>query len=112
MKNNEEKAWRTTKQETESVMEERKRHLDWKKTCKIFKKQVCNIKDKQGEKVIRPIKTNERWTEYFNELLNVEEQNDEEEEEIAEQDEADQITKEKLEEVLKNMKNFKFPGSD
>lgn len=83
------------------------------KTYKKSKKKLYSIKDKEGEVLTAQEEVNERWTEYFEELLNVEEDLGEEEQYEGEREgEEDPITEEEYEEALSKMKNGKAPGED
>lgn len=73
------------------------------------------IKDKEGNIVTESEGIAERWSEYFEELLNVEGEEEHEEQEQEEQQqevEMDEINIEEMKKELQFMKNGKAPGED
>src|ERR1700755_948632 len=103
--------------EAEEMMEDlrtgKKKIFRLAKTYRGSKKKGGNIKDKQGEILVRPTDVNGRWTEHFRELLkvnDVEEEVGEEMEGGQEVEEEDEITGEELEVALGATKNGKAPG--
>lgn len=76
------------------------------------KTRLANIKDENGNILTEPRDINERWTRYFEDLLNVD---PEREEEMGEGDiggDEQDFTMMELEAALKKMKNGKSPGED
>ena len=108
----EDTAKRIAEEMAEDSGAQRKKIFRLAKTYRRSQKKVCNIKDKKREILIRPEDINKRWTEYFDELLNGEEQREDAQEEIDEQEAAEEITMEEFEEALKKRKNNKSPGED
>src|SRR6201990_159334 len=105
--------------EAEEMMEDlrtgKKKIFRLAKAYRGSKRKRGNIKDKQGEILVRPTDINGRWTEHFRELLNVndvEEEVGEEMEGGQEDEEEDDIIGEELEVALGAMKNGKAPGED
>ena len=79
--------------------------------------QTHNVKDKKGELLTDEGKIEDRWREYFSDLLNVMEEREEQirDEEVNinnGQAESDRITEEEIRKELKHMKNGKSPGED
>ncbi len=69
-----------------------------------------NIKDEDGNVIVEGHKINERWQDYFKDLLNAGVKDVDEEE--VEQGQEDLITMEEMEKALKKMKRDKSPGCD
>ncbi len=59
------------------------------KSCKRGRTKQYNIKDEEGNVITEPEKIDKRWMEYFGELLNVEEGDEEEDLEEEERDGAE-----------------------
>src|SRR5678815_632468 len=108
-------AERVKRRAKEEVAEKLAKKLmdDMKEGKKIFrlarpyrgaKRRVCNIKDRNGETLVSPEEENKRWIEYFDELLNVEVQPEEEGER-----EEEERNEEEVEEELGKMKSGKTP---
>src|SRR5678815_5497653 len=81
------------------------------------KNKIKNIKDRNGEILVKPEERNERWTEHYEDLLNVEYGEQEEavadrEEAEEEREEEEEITMEEYEQAIKKMKRGKVPGED
>jgi hypothetical protein len=80
------------------------------------KRKLNNIKDVNGEVRVTAEEINERWTEYFEALLNVEGENRELEAEDGQGgqggEEENEFTEQEFEEALARMKNGKAPGED
>ena len=88
-----------------------------KKYRKGGKEEVRTIKDKDGELLIDQDDIDDRWRQYFEELLNVAEVNQDENEDDdepieSEVSEEDRITEKEVLDELKKMKNGKSPGLD
>ena len=87
-----------------------------KKYRKGGKEETRTIKDDKGELLIDKEDIDERWRQYFEDLLNVagqdEELDDEDDEDEEETAEVDHITEEEVMKELKKMKNGKSPGLD
>ena len=77
------------------------------------KAKQYNIKGKEGNALTEQKDIDNRWTEYFDVLLNAgdEQQCQESEDELGEE-ENDEITKEEFEWALKGCKHSKTPGVD
>ena len=108
-----EKSWRDLSEELK-VDFTRNKKLIYKLT-KSFRKpdnRTRNIVDENGEVITEPEEINEKWTEYFTNLLNVPQ--DEPEEEAAEIDIApgDTISMVEMADALKTMSNGKASGTD
>ena len=81
--------------------------------------QIMNIKDREGMVVTTPELINERWSEHFRQLLNVE-QNEEAiggggrdlQDQPDEDGENEDITMDELNKAIQKMKNGKSPGCD
>ncbi len=83
------------------------------KSYRKDKTKVHNIKDEDGNVIVEGHKINERWQDYFKDLLNAGvEDVDEEEVGEVEQGQEDLITMEEMERALKKMKRDKSPGCD
>ena len=88
--------------------------------AKAYRKEKTrqhNIKDENGHVIAQAEQLNEKWTEYFRELLNVAAQEDDEDGEYQFQYDVlnrqeDFIRRQEFEEALKEMKNGKSPGCD
>src|SRR5678816_4140986 len=93
---------RAKKEETERIAAELTRDVNEgkKKLFKIAKayrkpkNKIRNIKDRNGKILVKPEERNERWTEHYEDLLNVE--YGEHEEAVADRGEAEQEREEKL----------------
>lgn len=98
----------------EDVVGGKKKIFKLAKTYKKSKKKLYSIKNKEGEVLTTQEEVNERWTEYFGELLNVEERRNVEEEQYVgfEMEGVNPITMREYEEALSKMKNGKAPGED
>ncbi len=83
------------------------------KSYRRGKTKQYNIKDEEGNVITEQEKIQNRWLEYFGELLNAEEGDEEEdlEEEEMEQD-FEEIMVEEFDRALAKMKNGKTPGVD
>ena len=68
------------------------------------------IKDKNGKVLTEERKIKERWREYFNKLLNTENEREELEEIQPVEGPATNITEREVKDAMKNMKNGKAPG--
>ncbi len=98
--------WRKLGEEIEVDMSRGKKKVFW--LAKLYRKdktKVHNIKDEDGNVIVEGHKINERWQDYFKDLLNA--GVDEEE---VEQGQEDLITMEEMERALKKMKRDKSPG--
>src|SRR5678815_3694590 len=90
------------------------------KMAKAYRKPKTvtrNIKDRNGEILVRPEERDDRWTEYYEDLLNVEYRKQEEEvadqtREEEEEEEGGEITVEEYEEAIKRMNMGKAPGEE
>src|SRR5215469_6531398 len=85
------------------------------KSYRKTKATSANIKNSAGEVLVGAEEVNDRWTEYFQSLLNLEMELDERdkiEEAVGEQVLGEEFTMEELQWALKKMKNGKFPGVD
>lgn len=110
-----EEARKMAEELAEDAAGNKKKIFKMARTYRAQKKRQNNIKNKEGETLVEAGEINNRWTEYFEELLNEREM-----EEIEggvlrrneEMEEEDEITREELEEAIKKMKNDKAPGED
>jgi hypothetical protein len=89
--------------------------------AKRYRKQQAqkgrNIKDGNGNTLFGEEAINERWNEYFNELLNVDVTTQDEENEIPTDEtettqDDEEISMEEIEKAVKRTKNNKSPGPD
>ena len=77
--------------------------------------QLGAVKSKEGELITDPGGVDDRWREYFQELLNVEQEDEEPEEHVEnlmEEPDLHMIRMEELEYAIKKMKNGKASGID
>src|SRR5678815_3048702 len=74
----EEVAEKLAKELMDDMKESKKKIFRLARTYRGAKSRVCNIKDKNGEPLVSPEEKNKRWIEYFDELVNVEVQSEEE----------------------------------
>ncbi|XP_063849979.1 craniofacial development protein 2-like [Scylla paramamosain] len=85
-----------------------------KKKQKRFKLE--NLKDEEKKQALRQLEIEERWREYFQELLNVEDVEVDEERNLDIQEEQgenpNEISTEEVKEALKKMRSGKAPGDD
>ena len=76
------------------------------------KEKQYNIKDKEGNVLTEQEDIDNRWREYFDELLNAGDEQECQETDDLEEEENDEITREEFEWALKECKNSKTPGID
>lgn len=107
---------RMAREITRDASEGKKKLFKMAKAYRKPKSVIKNIKDGNGVILVRPEERNDRWTEYYEDLLNVEyrEQEGEIEDQTREEEEEEhgEITVEEYEEAIKSMKRGKAPGED
>ena len=100
----------------EDIMKDRKKIYGLAKVYRKPKTGMTNIKNKQGQLQITAEEINNTWTEYFKDLLNVIQEEDNREREEGNQNaglhEENHITEAELNYALQKMKNGKSQGSD